>query len=266
MFTLQRHHQPHPEVPPPTVKVVVGGDQSNLSTVLSCFVEQLASKTPDWLNYVRFIILPMGAHPLAKYLSSLDGKFNSLFMDAGWRELFGRLEAPPLDPVDVSARVSRYLSGASVSHLCPVSEAMLTCKHKSPDDDSYQKFVPFIGRIVEHNFLSTSVDSDDIILGSPPTQSGAPISITSTPPPSPSNSCSGEVVGLQVDYWSSQRRGGGVKREAVEEANAERANVLGSAAWCETSGGELMSLTVVMKEKNKKGEEEEEDDEEEDGG
>ncbi|XP_062244246.1 phosphofurin acidic cluster sorting protein 1-like isoform X2 [Platichthys flesus] len=240
--------------PPPTVKVAVGGDQSYLSSVLSCFVEQLASKTPDWLNYVRFLILPMGAHPLAKYLSSLDGKFNSLFMDAGWRELFGRLEAPPLDPVDVSARVSRYLSGASVSHLCPVSEAMLTCKHKSPDDDSYQKFVPFIGLvkvgIVEHNFLSTSVDSDDIILGSPPTQSGAPISITSTPPPSPSNSsCSGEVMGLQVDYWSGQGGGGGRKEGGVK--NTLKSNFR-SLQVSRISGGELMSLTVVMKEKNKK--------------
>ncbi|XP_034446664.1 LOW QUALITY PROTEIN: phosphofurin acidic cluster sorting protein 1-like [Hippoglossus hippoglossus] len=239
---------------PPTVKVAVGGDQSYLSTVLSCFVEQLASKTPDWLNYVRFLILPMGAHPLAKYLSSLDGKFNSLFMDAGWRELFGRLEPPPLDPVDVAVRVSRYLSGAAVSHLCPISEAMLTCKHKSPDDDSYQKFVPFIGLvkvgIVEQNFLSTSVDSDDIILGSPPSQSGAPISITSTPPPSPSNSsCSGEVMGLQVDYWSSQGGGGGRKEGGMK--NTLKSNFR-SLQVSRISGGEMMSLTVVMKEKNKK--------------
>lgn len=38
----------------------------------------------------------LGAHPLAKYLSSLDAKFSSLFMDAGWRELFTRVEPPPL--------------------------------------------------------------------------------------------------------------------------------------------------------------------------
>ncbi|XP_069385662.1 phosphofurin acidic cluster sorting protein 1-like isoform X2 [Paralichthys olivaceus] len=238
---------------PPTVKVAVGGDQSYLTNVLSCFVEQLASKTPDWLNYVRFLILPTGAHPLAKYLSSLDGKFNSLFMDAGWRELFGRLEPPPFDPVDVAARVSQYLSGAAVSHLCPISEAMLTCKHKSPDDDSYQKFVPFIGLvkvgIVEQNFLSTSVDSDDIILGSPPSQSGAPVSITSTPPSSPSTSCPGEAMGLQVDYWSSQGGGGG--RKEVGTKNTLKSNFR-SLQVSRISGGELMSLTVVTKEKNKK--------------
>ncbi|KAM9363833.1 phosphofurin acidic cluster sorting protein 1-like [Symphorus nematophorus] len=247
---------------PPTVKVALGGDQSYLSTVLGCFVEQLASKTPDWLSYVRFLIVPVGPHPLAKYLAALDGKFNSLFMDAGWRELFGRVEPPPLDPVGVAGRVSQYLSGAAVSHLCPISEAMLTCKHKSPDDDSCQKFVPFIGLvkvgIVEQNFLSTSVDSDDIILGSPPS-SGAPISITSTPPPSPSTSCpgGGEVMGLQVDYWSSQAGGGGggggggERRKEAAVKNTLKSNFR-SLQVSRISGGELMSMTVVTKEKNKK--------------
>lgn len=36
-----------------------------------------------------------GSHPLAKYMASFDGKFNSIFMDTAWRELFGRTEAPP---------------------------------------------------------------------------------------------------------------------------------------------------------------------------
>ncbi|KAJ4922199.1 hypothetical protein JOQ06_016605, partial [Pogonophryne albipinna] len=147
---------------------------------------KMASMTPDWQNYVRFLILPIGAHPLAKFLASLDSRFSSLFMDPDWRDLFGRVESPALDPVGVAGRVSQYLSGAAVSHLCPISEAMLTCKHKSPDDDYCQKFVPFIGvvkvGIVEQNLRSISLDSGDIILGSPPSQSGAPI----TPPPSPS--------------------------------------------------------------------------------
>ncbi|KAL3995741.1 immunoglobulin superfamily member 9B [Sarotherodon galilaeus] len=241
---------------PPTMKVAVGGDQSYLTTVLCCFVEQLASKTSDWLSYIRFLIIPIGVHPLAKYLSSLDGKFSSLFMDASWRELFGRPEPPPLDPVGIAGRVSQYLAGAAVSHLCPISEAMLTCKHKSPDDDSRQKFLPFIGLvkvgIVEQNFMSTSVDSDDIILGSPPSQSGAPINITSTPPPSPSTSCPTEVMGLQVDYWSSQGGGGGGERK--KEIGMK--NTLKSNFRClqvsRLSGGELMSMTVVTKEKNKK--------------
>uniref|UniRef100_A0A4W6E536 Uncharacterized protein n=1 Tax=Lates calcarifer TaxID=8187 RepID=A0A4W6E536_LATCA len=203
---------------PPTVKVAVGGDQSYLSTVLCCFVEQLASKTPDWLNYVRFLVLPVGAHPLAKYLASLDAKFNSLFMDAGWRELFGRLEPPPLDPVGVAGRVSQYLSGAAVSHLCPISEAMLTCKHKSPDDDSCQKFVPFIGvsKILSLQLLHQVCY------------------------------CPGEVMGLQVDYWRA-----GERRKEVGMKNTLKSNFR-SLQVSRISGGELMSMTVVTKEKNKK--------------
>ncbi|XP_035770605.1 phosphofurin acidic cluster sorting protein 1-like [Neolamprologus brichardi] len=157
-------------------------------------------------------------------------------------------------PVGVAGRVSQYLAGAAVSHLCPISEAMLTCKHKSPDDDSCQKFLPFIGLvkvgIVEQNFMSTSVDSDDIILGSPPSQSGAPINITSTPPPSPSTSCPTEVMGLQVDYWSSQG-GGGERKKEIGMKNTLKSNFR-CLQVSRLSGGELMSMTVVTKEKNKK--------------
>ncbi|XP_015258567.1 PREDICTED: phosphofurin acidic cluster sorting protein 1-like [Cyprinodon variegatus] len=242
---------------PPTVKVGVAGDQSYLNTVLNCFVDQLANKTPDWLHYLCFLIIPYGVHPLAKYLSVLDGKFGSLFLDAGWRELFGRAEPPLLDPLGVSARVCEYVAGAAVSHLCPISEAMLTCKHRSPEDDSFQKFVPFIGVVnvglVEQNFLSTSVDSDDFILGSPPCQSG--VGLTSTPPPSPSISSSAEMMGLQVDYWThSGGGGGGGAAEWRKEVGMK--NSLKNNFRClqvsRLSAGELMSMTVVMKEKNKK--------------
>ncbi|KAJ8378817.1 hypothetical protein AAFF_G00233860 [Aldrovandia affinis] len=155
----------------------------------------------------------MGSHPLAKYISSFDSKFNTLFMDAPWREVFSRTDPPPqvrnpeghwvrtpgwwLDSLDVAARVTQYLAGACVSHQFPISEAMLTYKQKSPDEDSCQKFVPFIGvvkvGIVEHN-LSTSVDSDDAMVGglsmlaSPPPQTGGVAygkDVTCTPPPPP---------------------------------------------------------------------------------
>uniref|UniRef100_A0AAQ4RH29 Uncharacterized protein n=1 Tax=Gasterosteus aculeatus aculeatus TaxID=481459 RepID=A0AAQ4RH29_GASAC len=211
---------------PPILKVAVGGDQSYLSTVLCCFVEQLASKTPDWLSYVRFLVLPVGAHPLAKYLAALDSKFNDLFMDTGWRELFGRVESPSLDPLGVAARVSQYLSGAAVSHLCPISEAMLTCKHKSLQEESYQKFVPFIG---VRKTVVLLVGQKEVVC------------------------CPVEVMGLQVDYWSSPG-GGGLGGERRREGGVK--NTLKSNFRClqvsRISGGELMSMTVVTKEKNKK--------------
>lgn len=104
------------------MKVAVAGDQSYLSTILRFFVEQLANKTPDWLSYIRFLVIPIGnsliytksiqaysvllafvlyikilstgSHPLAKHVASFDSRFNSIFMDTAWRELFCRTERP----------------------------------------------------------------------------------------------------------------------------------------------------------------------------
>ncbi|XP_030626782.1 phosphofurin acidic cluster sorting protein 2 [Chanos chanos] len=266
---------------PPTIKVAVAGDQSYLSTVLRCFVEQLANKTPDWLSYIRFLVIPVGCHPVAKYISSFDSKFNNVFMDAGWRDVFSRLEAPTSDNIDVAGRVSQYLAGANLSHQFPISEAMLTYKQKSPDEDSCQKFVPFIGLvkvgIVEQN-LSTSVDSDDAMVGSvnmlasPPAQTGgAPYGkdMTSTPPSSPSVSTAlsgagspvsgGEVMGLQVDYWTwqgTEKKKEGEKRD-VGNKNTLKSNFRSLQVSRIPNAGELtpppgMAMTVVMKEKNKK--------------
>ncbi|XP_024916835.1 phosphofurin acidic cluster sorting protein 2-like isoform X6 [Cynoglossus semilaevis] len=276
---------------PPTMKVAVAGDQSYLSTILRFFVEQLANKTPDWLSYIRFLVIPIGSHPLAKYMASFDSRFNSIFMDTAWRELFCRTERPTSDNIDVAGRVVQYLAGANVSHQFPISEAMLTYKQKrkrslyfdfyiSPDEDSCQKFVPFIGvvkvGIVEQS-LSTSVDSDDAMAGntnilSSPTPPSAGLygkEIGGTPPQSPSVStalsgagspCSGnELMGLQVDYWTWQgpeKKKEGEKRD-VGLKNTLKSNFRSLQVSRLPCGGELtpppsMAMTVVTKEKNKK--------------
>lgn len=36
------------------------GGQSYLSSILRFFVKSLASKTSDWLSYMRFLIIPLG--------------------------------------------------------------------------------------------------------------------------------------------------------------------------------------------------------------
>lgn len=46
--------------PPTPVKIAVAGAQHYLSAVLRLFVEQLSHKTPDWLGYMRFLIIPLG--------------------------------------------------------------------------------------------------------------------------------------------------------------------------------------------------------------
>lgn len=98
----------------------MAGAQHYLSAVLRLFVDHLSHKTPDWIGYMRFLIIPLGgwplspppslppplrfgelvlflrsgAHPVSKYLGSIDHRYSSLFQDAAWRDLFHRAEAP----------------------------------------------------------------------------------------------------------------------------------------------------------------------------
>uniref|UniRef100_A0A8C3SMT9 Phosphofurin acidic cluster sorting protein 1 n=1 Tax=Chelydra serpentina TaxID=8475 RepID=A0A8C3SMT9_CHESE len=133
---IQRYCNCNSSVPRP-VKVVAVGGQSYLSAILRFFVKQLANKTPDWLSYMRFLIVPLGSHPVAKYLGSVDSRYSCTFLDSSWRELFGRAEPPGTEPFDVVGRIVQYVGGASVTHQLPVAEAMLTCKHKLSPSSPY---------------------------------------------------------------------------------------------------------------------------------
>uniref|UniRef100_A0A8C2F6X6 Phosphofurin acidic cluster sorting protein 1-like n=1 Tax=Cyprinus carpio TaxID=7962 RepID=A0A8C2F6X6_CYPCA len=265
---------------PPTVKVAVAGDQSYLSTVLRFFVEQLANKTPDWLSYIRFLVIPIGSHPLAKYVSSFDSKFCSMFMDPSWRELFCRSERPSADTVDVAGRIIQYLSGANVSHQFPISEAMLTYRQKSSSYVGQRmslKTQDVCVCVCSCGIFLFSVDSDDAMGGnvgvasSPLPQSATPYGkeMCVTPPPSPSacavftgmgSPCTGgELMGLQVDYWtcpSGEKKREGEKRD-VGLKNTLKSNFRSLQVSRLPSGGDpsaphSMAMTVVTKEKNKK--------------
>uniref|UniRef100_A0A3P8XM62 Phosphofurin acidic cluster sorting protein 1 n=1 Tax=Esox lucius TaxID=8010 RepID=A0A3P8XM62_ESOLU len=199
---------------PRPVKVVAVGSQNYLGAILQFFVTQLASKTPDWLNHLRILVVPLGetsSHPVAKHLGALDNRYSSAFLDGAWRDVFSRSEPPQTDMLDVAGRISQYISGATVTHQLPIAEAMLTCKHRTHDEDSYQKFIPFIGVHAEEGVaVSLAVPST-----SPPSL-GSPAGLlkdTATPPSSPSmgivlaaqgspsmSHCV-DAIGLQVDYW-----------------------------------------------------------------
>ncbi|POI32985.1 hypothetical protein CIB84_003263, partial [Bambusicola thoracicus] len=133
--------------PPSPIKIAVAGAQNYLSAVLRLFVEQLSHKTPDWLGYMRFLIIPLGSHPVAKYLGSVDYRYNNFFQDVAWRDLFNKLEAQTTvtETLDVVSRITQYIAGANCAHQLPIAEAMLTYKQKSPDEESSQKFIPFVG-------------------------------------------------------------------------------------------------------------------------
>uniref|UniRef100_A0A8D0CV59 Phosphofurin acidic cluster sorting protein 1 n=1 Tax=Sander lucioperca TaxID=283035 RepID=A0A8D0CV59_SANLU len=214
---------------PRAVKVAAVGSQSYLGAILQFFVTQLASKTSDWLNHMRFLVVPLGkrvcSHPVAKHLGALDNRYSSSFLDGAWRDVFSRSEPPQTDQLDVAARISQYISGATVTHQLPIAEAMLTCKHRTRDEDSYQKFIPFIGVVkvglIESGPSPTGDTEEGVAVSlavpstSPPSHSSPTgmIKEAATPPSSPSTgsvltvqgspsmSHGVDAIGLQVDYW-----------------------------------------------------------------
>uniref|UniRef100_G3UIN5 Phosphofurin acidic cluster sorting protein 2 n=1 Tax=Loxodonta africana TaxID=9785 RepID=G3UIN5_LOXAF len=184
--------------PPTPVKIAVAGAQHYLSAILRLFVEQLSHKTPDWLGYMRFLVIPLGSHPVARYLGSVDYRYNNFFQDLAWRDLFNKLEAQGTvqETPDIVSRITQYIAGANCAHQLPIAEAMLTYKQKSPDEESSQKFIPFVGvvkvGIVEPS-SATSGDSDDaapcsssVLSSTPPSMSPAAKEASPTPPSSPS--------------------------------------------------------------------------------
>ncbi|KAB5515277.1 hypothetical protein PHYPO_G00250350 [Pangasianodon hypophthalmus] len=252
------------------------------------FRDHLTHKTPDWLGYLRFLIIPLGAHPVSKYLASIDYRYNSLFQDSAWRDLFCKPEAPVIvqENPDVVSRVTQYMLGANGAHQLPIAEAMLTYKQKrkksfhfdfavSPDEDSCQKFIPFIGMVkvglVEQS-SAVSGDSDDsaplasLLSSTPPQISPALKEASPTPPSSPSihsSLCSspgggqGELMGLQVDYWvaPSEKKREVEKRDSVAKNTLKctfRSLQVSRLPLGGAEAGPSMSMTVVTKEKNKK--------------
>ncbi|XP_029899876.1 phosphofurin acidic cluster sorting protein 2 isoform X2 [Myripristis murdjan] len=296
---IQRFCNCNSQTPIP-IKIAVAGAQHYLSAVLRLFVDHLSHKTPDWLGYMRFLIIPLGAHPVSKYLGTIDYRYNSLFQDAAWRDLFHKPEAPVIaqENPDVVSRVTQYMVGANGAHQLPIAEAMLTYKQKryvpsphthlkksfhfdfavSPDEDSCQKFIPFIGMVkvgIVEQTSATSGDSDDaapigsaLLSSTPPQVSPAFKEASPTPPSSPSvntgfcaysSGGQAELMGLQVDYWVAPTD----RKKDVEKRDSSTKNTLKctfrslQVSRLPLGGAELgpqptMSMTVVTKEKNKK--------------
>uniref|UniRef100_A0AAQ6IHN6 Phosphofurin acidic cluster sorting protein 1 n=1 Tax=Anabas testudineus TaxID=64144 RepID=A0AAQ6IHN6_ANATE len=267
---------------PRPVKVAAVGGQSYLGAILQFFVTQLANKTSDWLNHMRFLVVPLGSHPVAKHLGALDNRYSSSFLDGAWRDVFSRSEPPQTDQLDVAARISQYISGATVTHQLPIAEAMLTCKHRTREEESYQKFIPFIGVRFE-SLSSWRVDTDEgvaVSLAVPstsPPSHGSPsgmIKEAATPPSSPSMgsvltvqgspsmSHGVDAIGLQVDYWlaslaekrrEGERRDTGCKNTLKSAFRSLQVSRLpGGGAGDPQAQVNTMAMTVVTKEKNKK--------------
>ncbi|GAB1297850.1 Phosphofurin acidic cluster sorting protein 2 [Apodemus speciosus] len=243
------------------VKIAVAGAQHYLSAILRLFVEQLSHKTPDWLGYMRFLIIPLG------YLGSVDYRYNNFFQDLAWRDLFNKLEAQSSvqDTPDIVSRITQYISGANCAHQLPIAEAMLTYKQKSPDEESSQRFIPFVGgcegrncgAIFSHIRLQRTLFYPTVGIYISCGQGGF-----AHPTVLPFNQGVGaELMGLQVDYWTAaqpaDRKRDAEKKDVPTTKNTLKCTFRSLQVSRLPSSGEAaatptMSMTVVTKEKNKK--------------
>lgn len=56
---------------------------------------RLSLPPPTPLRFCELgLFLCSGAHPVSKYLGTIDHRYSSLFQDAAWRDLFHKAEAP----------------------------------------------------------------------------------------------------------------------------------------------------------------------------
>uniref|UniRef100_A0A8C9ENA5 Phosphofurin acidic cluster sorting protein 2 n=1 Tax=Pavo cristatus TaxID=9049 RepID=A0A8C9ENA5_PAVCR len=265
--------------PPSPIKIAVAGAQNYLSAVLRLFVEQLSHKTPDWLGYMRFLIIPLGSHPVAKYLGSVDYRYNNFFQDVAWRDLFNKLEAQTTvtETLDVVSRITQYIAGANCAHQLPIAEAMLTYKQKRYVANimlAFQNGRRNGGEVLDFSLQGDSDDaapsSSSVLSSTPPSVSPAVKEASPTPPSSPSvtgsfsSSSQGlgaELMGLQVDYWIAappmDRKRDPEKKDPSTTKNTLKCTFRSLQVSRLPASGEIattptMSMTVVTKEKNKK--------------
>ncbi|XP_060645423.1 phosphofurin acidic cluster sorting protein 2 [Drosophila nasuta] len=159
--------------PPHTVKVLlIGGDWLQGAT-LRHYVELLGVRPPDWLNHLRFYLVPIGGGSsngsVARHLSQMDQAYAAMFGSDNWSQLCERAAATAAavsavttvnataltanladaaavaksDIAELVQRIQRYLHAAGPCTQIPIAEAMVNYK----DEDSCQIFVPFVSDV-----------------------------------------------------------------------------------------------------------------------
>ncbi|CRK88259.1 CLUMA_CG002039, isoform A, partial [Clunio marinus] len=192
--------------PPSTIKVLLLGGDWLQGSVLRHYVELLGCRPPDWLNHIRFFIVPIGNSAISRYLSSIDNSYATLFGNESWQQLCSNSDnsQTKADGLEITNRIQRYLHSSGPCTQIPIAEAMVNYK----EEDSCQIFVPFISDVrlgnLEGPQLSLDLDESGIggstQLSSSPPNTGR-VSPTQVSAPAPVQ----EQMELQVDYWPMLR-------------------------------------------------------------
>lgn len=142
--------------------MLIGGDWLQ-GAVLRHYVELMGVRPPDWLNHLRFYIVPIGSSTIARYLSQMDQNYAMVFGSENWYQLCERaataaaaaagnmtavnatvlgdsMAVNKSDIAELVNRIQRYLLAAGPCTQIPIAEAMVNYK----EEDSCQIFVPFV--------------------------------------------------------------------------------------------------------------------------
>ncbi|KAG5671872.1 hypothetical protein PVAND_002042 [Polypedilum vanderplanki] len=194
--------------PPSTVKVLLLGGDWLQGSVLRHYVELLGSRPSEWLNHIRFFIVPIGSSAISRYLSSIDNSYATLFGSENWQQLCSNNESSQLksDSLEITNRIQRYLHSSGPCTQIPIAEALVT-----RDEDSCQIFVPFItdvrlGQLLEGTQLSLDLE-DSVNAGLSSQLSSSPPNTGRLSPTQPNTpqAIQSEPLELQVDYWPINR-------------------------------------------------------------
>jgi len=122
------------------IKIVLLGNDAFVNAFLQSYVECLASRPHEYMNYFRFYFVPLGFSYLAKFLGNLDVQYENLF---GLNDF----NSENIDVKDLSQKIVRYLKTSQRTIALPVGEVMLNRKDRSSDDDSSPTFLPFFSYV-----------------------------------------------------------------------------------------------------------------------
>ncbi|CAF4535767.1 unnamed protein product, partial [Rotaria magnacalcarata] len=144
------------------IRIVLLGNDAFVNAFLQSYVECLASRPHEYMNYFRFYFVPLIFSYLAKFLGSLDSQYGSLFSSM---ESYSEM----IDARELSQKITRYLKTSQRTLALPVGEVMLNRKGRLPDEDSTPTFLPFfcyvrLGTLSSASNESQTLSIDDNIL------------------------------------------------------------------------------------------------------
>jgi hypothetical protein len=118
------------------IRIVLLGNDAFINSFLQSYVECLASRPHEYMNYFRFYFIPLVFSYLAKFLGSFDSQYETLF---GGIDLSNEM----IDIKELSQKITRYLKTSQRTFALPVGEVMLNRKGRLPEEDSSPTFLPF---------------------------------------------------------------------------------------------------------------------------